>query len=58
MQPDDKLTVRGFSLQREHLEHRGDGNPDAVDIQALLRWYYAELDSARVADPARPVSET
>jgi hypothetical protein len=54
MQPDDSLTLQGFSLQREHLQHRVEGQSDEIDIQALLRWYYAELDTARVTDPKKP----
>ena len=44
MQPDDTLSLRGFSLQQEHLRHAARRrDPDAIDIQALLRWYYAEM---------------
>ena len=50
MQPDDTLSLHGFSLQQEHLRHAGDGGPDAIDIQALLRWYYGELNSARITE--------
>jgi hypothetical protein len=52
MQPEDVLTVRGFSLQQEHLDDH-DG-PDEIDIQALLRWYYGELNRARVTENRKP----
>lgn len=52
MQPEDLLTVRAFSLQQDHLsEHDG---PDEIDIQALLRWYYGELNHARVTENRKP----
>ncbi len=54
MQPDDTLSLQGFSLQQEHLRHAADGHPDAIDIQSLLRWYYAELNAARVTDAHHP----
>ena len=53
MQPEDTLTVRGFSLQQDHLDDH-DG-PDEIDIQALLRWYYGELNRARVTENRKPV---
>jgi hypothetical protein len=53
MKPDDALTLRGYSLQQEHLERASEGSLDTIDVQSLLRWYYAELDSVKITDPPK-----
>jgi hypothetical protein len=54
MQPDDTLSLQGFSVQQDHLHRVDEGDPDAIDIQALLRWYYAEMNSARITAARHP----
>jgi hypothetical protein len=54
MQPHDTLSLQGFSVQQDHLGRDHEGDPDAIDIQALLRWYYAEMNAARVTGVRHP----